>query len=344
MRWSRTLQLLEVHCEGEIGRVVTGGLLDLPGGTLAGKLDHINRVDDSLRRFLVFEPRGAPAGSVNLLLPPDRPEADAAFIVLQADQAHAMSGSNAICVTTALLESGMVAMTEPQSTVLLDTAAGLVTATADCRDGRCERVHLDMVPAFVEELEVQIEGTAWGRISADIAFGGVYYALVDSAQVGLGIEPGQARDLATAGMEILAAVNGQLDVRHPTIPEIAAVAYVMFRAEEPDGAVRTCTVLPPGRVDRSPCGTGSSANLACLHRRGRVKVGDRLVSRSIIDSEFQVTLKGTTRVGDREAVLPGVSGRAWIYGLQQLGLDPDDPFPKGFVLSDTWGPGSAKLS
>ena len=343
MRWSRTLQLIEVHCEGEIGRVVTGGLLDLPGATIAAKLDHINRVDDSLRRFLVFEPRGTPAGSVNLVLPPDRAEAHAGYMVLQPDQAHAMSGSNAISTVTALLESGMVAMTEPESVVHLDTAAGPVTARADCRDGRCERVHLDMVASFAEALEVPLETSSWGRISVDIAFGGVYYALVDSAQVGLAIEPARARELATAGIEILAAANAQLDIRHPAIPEITGIAYVMFRGEEPDGAIRTCTVLKPGRVDRSPCGTGSSANLACLHRRGRVQPGDRLVSRSIIGSEFQVTFKATTQIGNRPAILPGVSGRAWIYGLQQLGLDPEDPFPEGFLLSDTWGPESGTL-
>ncbi len=342
-RWPHTRQLLNVHCEGEIGTVIIGGAPSIPGATVAEKLDHINKADDSLRRFVVLEPRGAAAGSVNLLLPPARSDADAGFIVLQADQAHAMSGSNAMCVTTALLETGMVAMTDPETVVRLDTAAGLVTATAQCRDGRCGRVHLDMVPAFAETLDLELATDDWGPITADICFGGVFYALVDVDQIGLKIEPGQARALVEAGMTLKRIVNDTRPVLHPEIPAIEGVAYVMFRDRDPDGAIRTCTTLWPGRVDRSPCGTGSSAQLAALHARGLVKVGDRLRSRSIIDSEFEVVIRGTTSVAGRAAVLPRVAGRCWTYGLHQLTLDPADPFAEGFALSDTWGPNAGEI-
>ncbi len=337
MRWSRTIGLINAHCEGEAGNIVTSGILDIPGTTMLDKLNHINKVDDSLRRFLVFEPRGRVQMSVNILLPPADPRAHAGFMVFQADQAHAMSGSNAICVATALLETGMVAMSEPTSKVVLDTPAGIVTATAECRDGRCERVSIDMVPAFVEALDVEIETERFGTIRADIAYGGVYYALVDVEQVGLAIEPGAARDLVDCGVAIKTAANAQHRVSHPTLPGIEGIAYVMFRSRDADGAVRTCTTLKPGRVDRSPCGTGSSANLATLHARGDIKVGGSTLSRSIIGSEFGVALTGTTDVGGRTAVLPRITGRAWITGTQQIGLDPSDPFPQGFVLSDAWG-------
>lgn len=334
---NRTVQLIGVHCEGEVGRVVTGGAPALPGDSVAAKLAHINNVDDSLRRFLIFEPRGAPAGSVNLLVPPSRPEADAAFLVLQADQAHAMSGSNAMCVTTALLETGMVNMREPQTTVTLDTAAGIVTAEAECRNGKCERVSIAMPPAFVEELDMKIAAPKWGEIKADLCFGGVFYALVDAAQVGLTIEKQNARALAGAGMEIKKILNKKITPRHPQIPEIAGVAYVMFRARDPDGAVRTCTTMWPGRVDRSPCGTGSSANLAALHARGEAKPGDTLRSRSIIGGEFTVTFTATTQTANRTAIRCRISGRSWLYGTQTLTADPADPFARGFALSDGWG-------
>lgn len=338
MRWKKTLQLVDVHCEGEIGKVITGGVVGIPGETMLDKMNYINEVDDSLRRLVVLEPRGCLQMSVNLLLPPTRPEAQAGFIVLQADKAHPMSGSNCICVVTALLELGMVPMQEPETTVVLDTPAGLVTARARCEDGRCLSVSLDMVPAFVEHLDVAIETEVFGTLKADIAFGGVYYALIDVDQVGLAIAPENARELANAGVALKEVINRQVSVRHPLFETVNDVAYVMFRNRLDASTYQTCTTLPPGRVDRSPCGTGSSANLATLAARGLVEVDDRLTSRSTIDGEFQVELLGHTDVGGRPAVLPRVTGRAWVYGIQQLGVDPDDPLAAGFMLSDTWGP------
>ena len=339
MRWKQTLQLAEVHCEGEIGKVITGGVLGIPGASMLDKMNYINEVDDSLRRLVTLEPRGCLQMSVNLLLPPTRPEAQAGFIVLQADKAHPMSGSNCICVVTALLELGMVPMQEPETTVVLDTPAGLVTARAQCADGRCLSVSLDMVPAFVEHLDLAIDTEQFGRINIDVAFGGVYYALIDVAQTGLSITPENARALADAGVALKAVINRQLDIQHPLLPSVNEVAYVMFRNRLDARTYQTCTTLPPGRVDRSPCGTGSSANLATLAARGLVQAGDQLVSRSTIGGQFQVELLGHGQVGGRPAVLPRVTGRAWLYGLQQLGVDPDDPLAAGFMLSDTWGAG-----
>ncbi|MBU9612174.1 proline racemase family protein [Burkholderia multivorans] len=339
MRWKKTLQLVDVHCEGEIGKVITGGVLDIPGQTMLEKMNYLNETNDSLRRLVVLEPRGCLQMSVNLLLPPTRPEAHAGFIVLQADKAHPMSGSNCICVVTALLELGMVPMQEPETTVVLDTPAGLVTARATCRDGRCVGVSLDMVPSFVEQLDVDVHTPEFGTLPVDIAFGGVYYALVDVDRIGLSIAPDNARQLATHGVRLREIINRQVSVQHPLYPEINEVAYVMFRHRVDDTVYQTCTTLPPGRVDRSPCGTGSSANLATLAARGRVHVGDCLTSRSTIGGEFRVELLSTTEVGGRPAVLPRVTGRAWVFGFQQLGVDPDDPLAAGFLLSDTWGDG-----
>ncbi|MBC8726092.1 proline racemase [Paraburkholderia sp. 31.1] len=339
MRWKKTLQLVDVHCEGEVGKVITGGVLGIPGATMLDKMNYINEVDDSLRRLVVLEPRGCLQMSVNLLLPPTRPEAHAGFIVLQADKAHPMSGSNAICVVTALLELGLVEMQEPETTVVLDTPAGLVTARATCKDGRCTGVSLDMVASFVELLDFEFEVPQLGRIKADVAFGGVYYALVDVDQVRLTIAPENARALAELGIRLKDIINGQIRIQHPLFPEINEVAYVMFRHRVSPELYQTCTTLPPGRVDRSPCGTGSSANLATLAARGLADIGSRLKSRSTIGGEFNVELLGKTEVGGRAAILPRIQGRAWLYGIQQIGVDPDDPLSAGFMLSDTWGSG-----
>lgn len=338
MQWTQALQIVQVHCQGEIGKVIVGGVPEIPGATMAEKMDHINTVDDSLRRFVTLEPRASVQMSMNLLIAPTRPDADAGFIVLQSDRAHPMSGSNCICVVTALLETGRVPMVEPQTVVRLDTPAGLITAYARCENGRCLSVSLDNVPAFVEALDHPVDTAQWGRIAVDVAFGGVYYAIVDVAQLGLTIAPENARTLAEAGIALVDVVNASVTLQHPTVPSINRIAYVMFRHIEADGTVNTCTTLKPGRVDRSPCGTGSSANLATLHARGLVTTGDVRTSRSIIGGTFQAEVRGTTTVGGKPAVLPRITGQAWVYGTETLRMDPADPFQTGFALSDTWGP------
>lgn len=337
MRWSRTLQTVDVHCEGEVGRVITGGALGVPGASMADKLRHLNEVDDGLRRWLCSEPRSSPAGSFVLVLPSTREDADAGMVVLQPDRAHAMSGSNAICTVTALLETGMVAMREPQTVVTLDTAAGLVRALADCADGKVVGVSLDMPPAFSLLQDARVVSPVYGELRYDLCFGGVFYALVDVEQLGLAIVPEQARELASAGVALHALIDAEGTAVHPDSAALNGLAYVMFRSVDEDGAVRTCTTMRPGRVDRSPCGTGSTAQVAALHARGAMQVGDRLLTRSTIGGEFRSHLFAETEVGGRTAVRNRVTGRAWIYAISQIGLDPSDPFPAGFRVADTWG-------
>ncbi|MCF1464721.1 proline racemase [Agrobacterium vitis] len=339
MRWKKTVSMIEVHAEGEVGRVVTSGVLDIPGATMLDKMTHINEVDDSVRRFLCFEPRGYAQMSTNLLFAPTRPDADAAFIVMQADRAHAMSGSNSICVVTALLETGIVAMTEPETIVHLDTPAGLVKAVAQCADGKCVSVSLDMSPSFADQLDAVVQVEGLGPIKVDIAFGGIFYALIDPSQFGMSITPASARDLADIAMRIHRAVDAQLDIVHPTLPAIKGISYTMFTGRDDNGDLRGATVLPPGRFDRSPCGTGNSARLACMAARGLAKVGDRFTARSIIDSKFEVEITGVTEIAGRAAILPRITGRGWIHGFHQVGLDPSDPFPEGYLVADCWGNG-----
>jgi proline racemase len=341
------LSTVDAHCEGEIGRVVTGGAPVIPGATMLDRMAWLNAgrgsPGDDLRRFLVFEPRGMAHQTVNLLQPPCDASADAGFIVLQADRAHGMSGSNAICVVTVLLETGMVRMEEPETVVRLDTPAGLVVARATCASGKCVRVALDMPPSFALALDQVVAVPGIGDVTLDVAFGGVFYALVDVASLGRSIEPLHLRALVEAGSAIRAAAQAQLAPVHPTQPGLSGFAYTMFCGTDAEGW-RTCTIVNPGRADRSPCGTGSSARLAAAHARGAARIGERIVSRSILGSRFDVSITAETRVGERPAILPRIEGRGWIHGTAQLALDPSDPFPLGFALPDAWGPGLADLA
>jgi proline racemase len=339
MRWSKVVTVVDAHAEGEIGRVITGGVLDLPGRTMLDKMRHLNGVDDRIRRFALLEPRGAAQMSANLLLPPTRSDADAGFIVMQPDACHAMSGSNAMCVTTVLLETGILPIREPQTRVALDTPAGLVIATATCKDGRCERVTLDLVPSFVEHLGQPLEIEGVGTLRVDVAYGGDWFCLVDAAACGLEVAPGEAREMVALGRRIKRAARQQIRVRHPEIPDLREIGFVMFCARGGgDAALRNGNVIHPGRLDRSPCGTGTAARLAVMHARGEIQVGETVEMRSVIDSRFEARIVATTSVGDRAAIVPQISGRAWIYALSQLGIDPTDPYPLGFALADTWGP------
>ena len=333
----RPLRMINAHAEGEIGFVAIDGVPDVPGHSLAAKLDHLNRVDGGLRRQLALAPRGNPAASVNLVFPPRDEAADAGFLVLQPDQAHASSGSNTICVVTALLEAGILPMSEPVTHVTLETAAGLVPTRAECADGKCVSVSLDMVPSFVLQTGLSVTDDHFGMLHVDICYGGVFYGLVDVRQLGLSITPGNAATLGACGMALRDQINLAGRPVHPDIPEINGVAYVMFHEEMGDGVFRTATVMYPGRLDRSPCGTGSSALLAVLQANGRMAVGESIITESVIGSRFDVMLTGLGQVGGRTAILPRIRGRGWCFGETILTGDPSDPFTKGYAVSDVWG-------
>jgi proline racemase len=344
MRWQRTLTVVHTHAEGEVGRVITGGVIDVPGASMREKRRHLETQNDWLRRFCIFEPRGAATMSVNLVLPASDPRADAGMLVMESADYPAMSGSNAICVVTTLLETGMLAMAEPTTTVRLDTPAGLVTATAECRDGKCERVTLEAMPCFVDRLDAQIEVPRHGTVSADIAYGGCFFALVDATRLGFRLTPDEARDLVELGQRITNAAAEQHPVRHPEIAELPGITFTHFGTPpDAEGVRRSAVVIQPGRLDRSPCGTATMAKLAALHARGEIGPGGRLVHESPIGTRFTAEIAGHTRVGGRPAIVPRLSGRGWVTAIMQMGLDPSDPFPDGFVLSDTWGPDAARL-
>jgi len=344
MRFARKFDVVGVHCAGEVGDVVTGGVLDVPGKTMYEKLMHFWTKQDDIRQIIMQEPRGRAAMCSNIVVPPCNPAADAGFITMESEEYPPMSGANTICTTTVLLETGMVPMKEPVSKITLDTAAGLVTCTAVCDNGKCKSVAFDNVPAFVFELDYEVDVPDLGKVKVDIAWGGMIYAIVDAASVGLKITSAQGRKLVEVGEKIKRAVQLAIQPTHPENPSIKGVSIVQFTEPIMQGelevgqdktAVNT-VVVSPGRLDRSPCGTGTCARMAVLHARGQLKEGEKFHHLSVIGSEFIGHIRGTTKVGEYDAVLPTVQGSAWLTSFKQVILDPTDPYPLGFRVGDSW--------
>ena len=337
MRARTMITVVGCHAGGEVGNVVVGGVLPPPGVTVFEQMVAL-RADDSLRRLLLREPRGSVAVHANLIVPSSRPDCDAGFIIMEPTEYPAMSGSNTICVATVLLETGMVEMREPQTTLRLEAPAGVVEVTATCRDGRCESVEFTNVPCFADRLDAALEVEGLGTLTVDVAFGGMWYAIADAAALGFALEPSEARELSLAGERIRIAAREQLPCVHPENPEIAGVSIVEIA--EPwrgvNAVTKNAVVVAPGRLDRSATGTGLSARMAVLHARGLIRVGDAMTHASVIGSTFDGRIVAEASVGDRPAIVPAIRGSAWITGVTQVTVDPSDPFPEGYLLSDTW--------
>ena len=340
MRWSRTVTVVGVHAEGEAARVIIGGVLPPPGATMFERMCNLRDHGDSLRRLLLFEPRGAVTLSLNLVTPPCAPEADVGLIIMELQYYVPMSGSNTIATVTALLETGMLPMREPETVLTLDTPGGLVRVTAECRGGRCERVRFRNVPSFVLHRRRPVEVAGLGSVVVDVAYGGMLYAIVDAARLGFRIEPSEARDLVSSGERIKAAAAEQLPAIHPENPEINTINQTLFAGPlsrtETGKTARNAVIVSPGRIDRSPCGTGTSSRLAVLHDRGEIAVGETLDHVSIIGTHFLGRVEETVSVGGLPGVVNSVSGRGWVTSIGQYGLDPEDPLPEGYTLPDTW--------
>ncbi len=340
MRWSRVLNVVNCHAEGEVGNVVTGGIGDVPGRTMFEKRLHLEAHRDDIRKLLLFEPRGAAVQNANIVLPACDPAADMGFVILESTEYPPMSGSNTICVATVLLETGMLTMTEPVTELVLEAPAGLIRVTCDCADGKVRRVRFTNQPAFVHHLRVPVEVEGLGTLTVDVAYGGMTYVLVESADLGFALTPDEARDICETGQRIKAAADAQLTAIHPENPRISGITMTEVmgpvRREGTALVSRNAVVVSPGRLDRSPCGTGTSARLAVMHAKGLIRQGEILLHESVIGSRFESRIEALTEVGGIPAVIPSVAGQAWITGMTQLGLDPTDPYPTGYTLSDTW--------
>jgi proline racemase len=331
------------HAGGEVGNVVVGGVIAPPGETVYERMAAL-RADDRLRKLLLREPRGSVAVHANLIVPSLRPDCDAGFIIMEPTEYPPMSGSNTICVATVLLETGMVEMREPETTLRLEAPAGVVEVTAACRDGRCESVELTNVPCFAHRLDAPLEVDGIGTIEVDVAFGGMWYAIADAQALGFALEPDEARELSRVGEEIRLAAREQLPCVHPENAEIDGISIVQLAGPwQGVGTVtRNAVVVSPGRLDRSATGTGLCARMAVLHARGLMRTGDAMSHASVIGSSFEGRIVSETSVAGRPAIVPAVRGSAWITGITQVLVDPTDPFPEGYLLSDTWPGGDVQ--
>ncbi|MFO1032896.1 MAG: proline racemase family protein [Hyphomicrobiales bacterium] len=339
MRSSKSVHIINCHAEGEVGDVIVGGVAPPPGNTVWEQSRFIAR-EQTLRNFVLNEPRGGVFRHVNLLVPPKNPKAQMGFIIMEPEDTPPMSGSNCICVATVLLDAGIIPMQEPVTHLTLEAPAGLIEVSASCREGKAESITLTNVPSFAAHLQATLEVEGYGPVKVDTAFGGDSFVMADVADFGLSITPQNAHEIADLGRKLVKAADQQLPFHHPDLPEWKHYSFCFMREklERKDGVLtsRNSCVVSPGKLDRSPTGTGCSALMAVLHAKGLMKVGETYVGRSVIDSKFSGTISGETTVGNHNAIIPQITGRAWISGQSTLMLDPTDPWPGGYKVSDTW--------
>lgn len=351
MRFASMITAVDAHAGGEPGRVITGGVCDVPGKTMFEKMQFLKLHRDGLRQVMLREPRGYPGLCCNILLPATDPDAAAGFVIMEQVEYPVMSGSNTICVVTVLLETGIVPMIEPVTELTLEAPAGLIRVRADCAGGKVTGVTFTNLPAFAAYIDQQVEVPGLGTVLVDVAYGGMWYVLIDAAQVGLRITPSEGAAIVRIGEMVKAAAREQLPVVHPENPEIAGISIACLTGppELPGSSGRNTVVISTGEfdwqkpstwtgvLDRSACGTGTCARMAILHARGQLGLHEDFVHESILGTTFTGRLTGLTTVGPYPAVVPQITGQAWITGVAQYLIDPTDPFPAGFRVGDIWG-------
>jgi len=351
MQLTNMIAAVDAHACGEPGRVIIGGVLDVPGKTMFEKKKYLETHRDDLRKRMLREPRGYPASCCNLILPPTHPEADAGFVIMEQVEYPPMSGTNTICVTTVLLETGILPMQEPVTKLVLESPAGLVAVRATVSGGKVTHVTFENVPAFAVHLDANVEVPNLGTVAVDVAYGGMFFVISDAGPLGLSLTPDEGRDIVRLSEMIKAATQEQLPVVHPENPEIAGVTIAQLSAPptQPDGHSKTAVTISTGSLDwtdsstwtgvldRSPCGTGTCAKMATLYAKGQLSLNQDFHHEGILGTIFTGRLIRETRVGQYPAVIPTLSGRAWITGFSNYVVDPDDPFPNGFTVGDIWG-------
>jgi len=351
LQFARMIFAVDAHACGEPGRVIVGGVPDVPGKSMFEKKRHLEEHGDSLRKLMLREPRGYPAANCNLILPPTIPEADAGFVIMEQVEYPPMSGTNTICVATVLLETGMISIQGNPTKLKLETPAGLVEVEAETSNGKVTRVTFRNLPSFAVHLDRPIEVPKLGTVKVDVAYGGMFYVIAEAAGLGLRLTPDEARDIVRIGEMIKAAAQEQLPVEHPENRAIAGITIAQLSAPpmNPGSHCRNTVIVSTGKVDwsqpwswtgaldRSPCGTGTCAKMATLHARGFLPLHQDFVHEGILGTTFTGRLVAETRVGPYQAVVPTISGRAWITGIAQYVVDATDPFPAGFTIGDIWG-------
>ena len=340
MKSTKTIHVVSAHAEGEVGDVIVDGVESPPGNTLWEQSRWIAK-DKVLRNFILIEPRGGVFRHVNLLVPPKNPKASAAFIIMEPEDTPPMSGSNSICVATVLLDHGLITMKEPVTDFFLEAPGGLVKVKALCKNGKAERIFVQNLPSFAYRLDVSLELEGYGTISADTAFGGDSFVIVDAKSLGFSIEPSEAAEIARLGAKITDAASEQIGFHHPILSEWTHYSFCQFSKNVDRSTdcitLKSAVSIKPGKVDRSPTGTALSAKMAVLEARGKIKIGQKIKAISIIGSTFEGKIVEKCNINGTSAIIPEISGRGWITGIHQHTLEPTDPWPEGYRLSDTWG-------
>jgi proline racemase len=350
MRLTDMITAIDLHACGEPGRVITGGVLDVPGESMFEKMKYFEKNLDHLRLRMLREPRGYPALCANVILPPAHPQADAGFIIMEQSEYPPMSGTNTICVATTLLETGMLPMKEPVTEFVLEAPAGLVGIRAECKDGKVTQVTFKNVPAFAVHLDVKVEVPQLGTVTVDVAWGGMFYVIADAAQFGLQIKPDEGRDITRICEMVKAATAEQYPVVHPENPGITGptISQLSGPPVNPKAHRRNAVTVATGKldwdkpstwtgvIDRSPCGTGTCAKMAVLHAKGQLGLNQDFIHEGILGTLFTGRLIEETQVGPYPAVVPTIGGTAWITAVSQFVVDPGDPYPNGFKVGDIW--------
>ena len=351
MNVSNMIHAVDLHACGEPGRVIVGGVLDVPGESMFDKMQHLSQKADSLRLRMLREPRGYPAANCNLILPSNNPEAVAGFVIMEQTEYPGMSGTNTICVVTTLIETGMVEVTEPFTEFKLETPAGLISIRAEVSNGKATNVTFENVPAFSVYTNESISVPEIGEVKVDVAYGGMFYVILDSEELGLKLSPENGGEIVRVAEMVKAIASEKLPVVHPENKEISGItiAVVSGPPENPAATLKNVVVVSTGKldwdrpetwkgvIDRSPCGTGTCAKMASLFEKKMLDVDTDFIHEGILGTTFTGRLVRKTKVGNYDAVVPTITGRAWITGFAQYVVDDSDPFPEGFTIGDIWG-------
>ena len=351
MNVSNMIHAVDLHACGEPGRVIVGGVLDVPGESMFEKMQHLSQKADSLRLRMLREPRGYPAANCNLILPSNNPEAVAGFVIMEQTEYPGMSGTNTICVVTTLIETGMVEVNEPFTDFKLDTPAGLISIRAEVSNGKATNVTFENVPAFSVYTNESISVPEIGEVKVDVAYGGMFYVILDSEELGLKLSPENGGEIVRVAEMVKAIASEKLPVVHPENKEISGItiAVVSGPPENPAATLKNVVVVSTGKldwdrpetwkgvIDRSPCGTGTCAKMASLFEKNMLDVGTDFIHEGILGTTFTGRLVRKTKVGNYDAVVPTITGRAWITGFAQYVVDANDPFPEGYTIGDIWG-------
>lgn len=350
MTFKRMITAVDTHA-GEPMRVITGGVAHIPGATVLEKMKWLEAEGDDLRLMMLREPRGYPAVCCNLIVPPCHPEADAGFIVMEQTEYPPMSGGNTISVVTVLLETGILPMHEPVTELTLESTAGLIPIKADCTDGKVVNVTFENVPAFAVHLDAEIDVQGLGMVTVDVAWGGMFYVIADVKQFeGLTLDVQNGRQITNISSRLTAAAIEQLPVVHPENPEFknVTVSQISGPATRPKADLKNAVTVATGpfdwdnpetwtgALDRCPCGTGTCAKMAALCAKGELQLDQDFRHEGLLGTIFMGRLIRETTVGPYKAVVPTLSGQAWITGFNTYVLDPSDPFPEGFRMGDIW--------